>query len=76
MRSARIRHARQDKDHVPFMLAIGTSATSMGTATPFAPPANDAQRRHFPDMIALEGKSNIAMVHTQIIQPVIHANAR
>ena len=69
--------ASQYKDYVLFMLFIKYITDKYGNSTDFAPPVTIPKGASFKDMIALKGKSNIGdKINTQIIQPLIDANAR
>ena len=65
------------KDYVLFMLFIKYISDKYGTSTDFAPPVTIPKGASFTDMIALTGKPDIGdRINTQIIQPLIDANAR
>jgi type I restriction enzyme M protein len=65
------------KDYVLFMLFIKYITDKYGNSTDFAPPVTIPKGASFKDMIALKGKSDIGdKINTQIIQPLIDANAR
>lgn len=69
--------ASQYKDYVLFMLFIKYISDKYGNSDDFAPPVNIPKGASFTDMIALKGKSDIGdKINTQIIQPLIDANAR
>ena len=69
--------ASQYKDYVLFMLFIKYISDKYGKSTDFAPPVTIPKGASFSDMIALKGKSDIGdKINTQIIQPLIDANAR
>lgn len=69
--------ASQYKDYVLFMLFIKYITDKYGSSSDFAPPVNIPKGASFKDMIALKGKSDIGdKINTQIIQPLIDANAR
>ena len=69
--------ASQYKDYVLFMLFIKYISDKYGNSDDFAPPVTIPIGGSFTDMIALKGKSDIGdKVNTQIIQPLIDANAR
>lgn len=69
--------ASQYKDYVLFMLFIKYITDKYGDSDDFAPPVNIPEGASFRDMIALKGKSDIGdKINTQIIQPLIDANAR
>jgi type I restriction enzyme M protein len=69
--------ASQYKDYVLFMLFIKYITDKYGNSTDFAPPVTIPKGASFKDMIALKGKSDIGdKINTQIIQPLIDANAR
>ncbi|MDZ4253253.1 MAG: N-6 DNA methylase [Sulfuritalea sp.] len=69
--------AGQYKDYVLFMLFIKYISDKYGNSDDFAPPVTIPQGASFRDMIALKGKSDIGdKINTQIIQPLIDANAR
>jgi type I restriction enzyme M protein len=69
--------ASQYKDYVLFMLFIKYISDKYGSSDDFAPPVTIPQGASFTDMIALKGKSDIGdKINTQIIQPLIDANAR
>ena len=69
--------ASQYKDYVLFMLFIKYITDKYGNSTDFAPPVVIPKGASFTDMIALKGKSDIGdKINTQIIQPLIDANAR
>ncbi|MBV6418697.1 MAG: hypothetical protein CMLOHMNK_03627 [Steroidobacteraceae bacterium] len=69
--------ASQYKDYVLFMLFIKYITDKYGSSTDFAPPVTIPKGASFKDMIALKGKSDIGdKINTQIIQPLIDANAR
>ena len=69
--------ASQYKDYVLFMLFIKYVSDKYGDSDDFAPPVTIPQGASYKDMIALKGKSDIGdKINTQIIQPLIDANAR
>ena len=69
--------ASQYKDYVLFMLFIKYISDKYGSSSDFAPPVTIPKGASFKDMIALKGKSDIGdKINTQIIQPLIDANAR
>src|SRR3954469_11343529 len=69
--------ASQYKDYVLFMLFIKYISDKYGVSDDFAPPITIPKGASFKDMIALKGKPDIGdKVNTQIIQPLIDANAR
>jgi type I restriction enzyme M protein len=69
--------ASQYKDYVLFMLFIKYVSDKYGDSDDFAPPVTIPKGASFKDMIALKGKSDIGdKINTQIIQPLIDANAR
>jgi len=69
--------ASQYKDYVLFMLFIKYISDKYGDSDDFAPPVTIPPGASFKDMIALKGKSDIGdKINTQIIQPLIDANAR
>jgi len=69
--------ASQYKDYVLFMLFIKYISDKYGKNTDFAPPVTIPKGASFSDMVALKGKSDIGdKINTQIIQPLIDANAR
>lgn len=69
--------ASQYKDYVLFMLFIKYVSDKYGNTDDFAPPVTISPGASFKDMIALKGKSDIGdKINTQIIQPLINANAR
>ena len=69
--------ASQYKDYVLFMLFIKYISDKYGNSSDFAPPVTIPKGASFKDMIALKGKSDIGdKINTQIIQPLIDANAR
>ncbi len=69
--------ASQYKDYVLFMLFIKYITDKYGNSDAFAPPVIIPKGASFKDMIALKGKSDIGdKINTQIIQPLIDANAR
>src|ERR1039457_5100929 len=71
------RDASQYKDYVLFMLFIKYISDKYGNSTDFAPPVPIPKDASFKDMTALKGKSGISdKINTQIIQPLIDANAR
>ena len=69
--------ASQYKDYVLFMLFIKYISDKYGDSDDFAPTVTVPKGASFKDMIALKGKSDIGdKINTQIIQPLIDANAR
>ncbi|WP_227815033.1 HsdM family class I SAM-dependent methyltransferase [Nitrogeniibacter aestuarii] len=69
--------ASQYKDYVLFMLFIKYISDKYAESNDFAPPVVIPPGSSFKDMIALKGKSDIGdKINTQIIQPLIDANAR
>lgn len=69
--------ASQYKDYVLFMLFIKYISDKYGNSDAFAPPVIIPKGASFRDMIALKGKPDIGdKINTQIIQPLIDANAR
>ncbi|MCM2288738.1 MAG: N-6 DNA methylase [Sulfuritalea sp.] len=69
--------ASQYKDYVLFLLFIKYISDKYGNSDDFAPPVVIPKGASFKDMIALKGKSDIGdKINTQIIQPLIDANAR
>lgn len=69
--------ASQYKDYVLFMLFIKYISDKYADSNDFAPPVVIPKGASFKDMIALKGKSDIGdKINTQIIQPLIDANAR
>jgi type I restriction enzyme M protein len=69
--------ASQYKDYVLFMLFIKYISDKYGHSDGFAPPVTIPMGASFTDMIALKGKPDIGdRINTQIIQPLIDANAR
>jgi type I restriction enzyme M protein len=69
--------ASQYKDYVLFLLFIKYISDKYGNSNDFAPPVTIPPGASFTDMIALKGKSDIGdKINTQIIQPLIDANAR
>ncbi len=69
--------ASQYKDYVLFMLFIKYISDKYADSTDFAPPVTIPKGASFKDMIALKGTSDIGdKINTQIIQPLIDANAR
>jgi type I restriction enzyme M protein len=65
------------KDYVLFMLFIKYISDKYGNSEDFAPPVTIPKGASFKDMIALKGKPDIGdKINTQIIQPLIDANAR
>ena len=69
--------ASQYKDYVLFMLFIKYISDKYGDTDDFAPPVIIPKGASFTDMVALKGKSDIGdKINTQIIQPLIDANAR
>jgi type I restriction enzyme M protein len=68
--------ASQYKDYVLFMLFIKYISDKYGDSDDFAPPVTIPKGASFKDMVALKGKSDIGdKINTQIIQPLIDANA-
>jgi len=69
--------ASQYKDYVLFMLFIKYISDKYANSDDFAPPVVIPAGASFADMVALKGKSDIGdKINTQIIQPLIDANAR
>ena len=69
--------ASQYKDYVLFMLFIKYITDKYGDSDDFATPVIIPKGASFTDMIALKGKPDIGdKINTQIIQPLIDANAR
>jgi type I restriction enzyme M protein len=69
--------ASQYKDYVLFMLFIKYISDKYGNSDDFAPPVVIPKGASFKDMVALKGNSDIGgKINTQIIQPLIDANAR
>ena len=69
--------ASQYKDYVLFMLFIKYISDKYGNSDDFAPPVIIPAKASFKDMVALKGKADIGdKINTQIIQPLIDANAR
>jgi type I restriction enzyme M protein len=69
--------ASQYKDYVLFMLFVKYISDKYGNSDEFAPPVTIPKGASFKDMIALKGKPDIGdKINTQIIQPLIDANAR
>jgi type I restriction enzyme M protein len=69
--------ASQYKDYVLFMLFIKYISDKYGKSDAFAPPVVIPKGASFTDMVALKGKPDIGdKINTQIIQPLIDANAR
>ncbi|MFZ4623412.1 MAG: N-6 DNA methylase [Rhodoferax sp.] len=69
--------ASQYKDYVLFLLFIKYISDKYGNSDDFAPPVTIPPGASFSDMVALKGKSDIGdKINTQIIQPLIDANAR
>jgi type I restriction enzyme M protein len=69
--------ASQYKDYVLFMLFIKYISDKYSNSNDFAPPVTIPKGASFTDMIALKGKPDIGdKINTQIIQPLIDANAR
>lgn len=69
--------ASQYKDYVLFMLFIKYISDKYGNSDDFAPPVIIPAKASFKDMVALKGKPDIGdKINTQIIQPLIDANAR
>jgi len=69
--------ASQYKDYVLFLLFIKYISDKYANSDDFAPPVTIPPGASFKDMIALKGKSDIGdKINTQIIQPLIDANAR
>ena len=69
--------ASQYKDYVLFMLFIKYISDKYGASDDFTPPVTIPKGASFKDMIGLKGKPDIGdKINTQIIQPLIDANAR
>lgn len=69
--------ASQYKDYVLFMLFIKYISDKYGNSDAFAPAVIIPKGASFKDMVALKGKPDIGeKINTQIIQPLIDANAR
>ena len=69
--------ASQYKDYVLFMLFIKYITDKYGDSDDFAPPVVIPKGASFRDMANLKGKADIGdRINTQIIQPLIDANAR
>jgi type I restriction enzyme M protein len=69
--------ASQYKDYVLFMLFIKYITDKYGSSDDLRPPVTIPKGASFKDMIALKGNSDIGnLINTQIIQPLIDANAR
>jgi len=69
--------ASQYKDYVLFMLFIKYISDKYGNSDDFAPPVVIPKGASFTAMVALKGKADIGeKINTQIIQPLIEANAR
>src|ERR1017187_813833 len=69
--------ASQYKDYVLFMLFIKYISDKYSNSDEFAPPVTIPKGASFTDMIGLKGKPDIGdKINTQIIQPLIDANAR
>jgi type I restriction enzyme M protein len=69
--------ASQYKDYVLFMLFIKYIGDKYADSDDFAPPVVIPKGASFKDMVALKGKPDIGdKINTQIIQPLIDANAR
>lgn len=69
--------ASQYKDYVLFMLFIKYISDKYADSDEFAPSVVIPKGASFKDMIALKGKTDIGdKINTQIIQPLIDANAR
>jgi type I restriction enzyme M protein len=69
--------ASQYKDYVLFMLFIKYISDKYGNSRDFTPAVVIPKGASFADMVALKGKSDIGdKINTQIIQPLIDANAR
>lgn len=69
--------ASQYKDYVLFMLFIKYVSDKYADTDDFAPPVTIPQGSSFKDMLELRGKDDIGdKINTQIIQPLIDANAR
>jgi len=69
--------ASQYKDYVLFMLFIKYVSDKYGNYDGFEPPVVIPRGASFKDMVALKGNSDIGnLVNTQVIQPLIDANAR
>ncbi len=68
--------ATQYKDYVLFMLFIKYVSDKYGNSKDFAPPIVIPNGAGFPDMVALKGNPEIGdLINTQIIQPLVDANA-
>jgi len=69
--------ASQYKDYVLFMLFIKYISDKYADSDDFAPPVTIPKGSSFADMLDLRGKDTIGdKINTQIIQPLIDANAR
>ena len=69
--------ASQYKDYVLFMLFIKYISDKYGNSNDFAPAVTIPFGASFKDMVALKGNPDIGnKINTQIIQPLIDANAR
>ncbi|MDO9482922.1 MAG: N-6 DNA methylase [Hydrogenophaga sp.] len=69
--------ASQYKDYVLFMLFIKYISDKYANSDDFAPPVIIPKGASFQDMVTLKGKGDIGdKINTQIIQPLIDANAR
>lgn len=69
--------ASQYKDYVLFMLFIKYISDKYGNSDDFASPVTIPAGASFKDMVALKGNADIGnKINTQIIQPLIDANAR
>ena len=69
--------ASQYKDYVLFMLFIKYISDKYADSDDFAPPVTIPKGAGFKDMLDLRGSSDIGdKINTQIIQPLIDANAR
>ncbi len=69
--------ASQYKDYVLFMLFIKYVSDKYANSDDFAPAVVIPKGASFQDMVALKGKPDIGdKINTQIIQPLIDANAR
>jgi type I restriction enzyme M protein len=69
--------ASQYKDYVLFMLFIKYVSDKYADSDDFAPPVTIPKGSSFKDMLELRGKDDIGdKINTQIIQPLIDANAR
>lgn len=69
--------ASQYKGYVLFMLFIKYVSDKYGDFEGMEPPIAIPKGASFTDMVALKGKSDIGdKINTQVIQPLIEANAR